>query len=132
VVISVLFYGLPFRGDYFVLLLVSSVFLFCSMGLGLMISTLAKQQMIAYQVALVTGFLPAYILSGFLFEIYSMPEWIQGITFLIPARYFVQSLQTLFLVGNVWPVILWDIGFMILIGFVFFAITVHKTVKRLE
>ncbi len=132
VLVSVYFYGIPFRGSYWVLALVSSAFLFCAMGLGLMISTLSRQQALSYQIALFSGFLPAYILSGFLFEIYSMPTWIQWITFIIPARYFVQSLQTLFLVGNVWSLIWADIIPMLLIGVFFFFITVHKTVKRLD
>jgi ABC-2 type transport system permease protein len=71
VAVSVFFYGLPFRGSLVALTLVSSCFLFCALGLGLMISTLSKSQIVSYQIALVTGFLPAYILSGFLFEIYS-------------------------------------------------------------
>lgn len=129
---SVLFFDLPFQGSLGALVLTSSAFLFCAMGLGLMISTLSKQQALAYQIAMVTGFLPAYILSGFLFEIYSMPKWIQWITYVIPARYFVQTLQTLFLVGDVWILIFKNIIPMILIGIFFFFITIHKTAKRID
>ncbi len=132
VTLSVFVYGLPFRGSLGALGLVSTAFLFCALALGLMISTLSKSQILSYQIATVTGFLPAYILSGFLFEIYSMPYWIQILTYFIPARYFVQSLQTLFLVGDVWPLILRDIVPMLLIGLLFFWIAGHKTVKRLD
>ncbi len=130
--LSVAVYGLPLRGSICLLALVSSVFLFCSLGLGLMISTITKNQVFAYQVTLIVAFLPAYILSGFLFEILSMPKWIQILTHIIPAKYFVQSLQTLFLVGNIWDLLLYDMAIIFVIGCVFFAITAVKTVKRLD
>jgi ABC-2 type transport system permease protein len=132
VVISIVFYGLPLRGSFLVLLLVSALFLFCALGLGLMISTITKNQVFAYQITLITAFLPAYILSGFLFEIHSMPKWIQILTYIIPAKYFVQSLQSLFLVGNVWPLILYDMVPIVGIGMIFFFITASKTAKRLD
>ncbi len=130
--VSVFIFGLPFQGSLWALALVSSAFLCSALGLGLMISTLSKSQALSYQIATVTAFLPAFILSGFLFEICSMPSWIQWLTFFVPARYFVQSLQTLFLVGNVWPLILWNLVPMSLIGLLFFLIARHKTLKRLE
>ncbi|MBS0649388.1 MAG: ABC transporter permease [Verrucomicrobia bacterium] len=132
VIISVVCYDLPLRGSFLVLGLVSALFLFCALGLGLMISTITKNQVFAYQITLITAFLPAYILSGFLFEIYSMPQWIQWLTYIIPAKYFVQSLQSLFLVGNVWSLILYDMVPIVAIGLVFFLITAAKTAKRLD
>lgn len=132
VALSMVCYDLPLRGSYLVLTLVSALFLFCSLGLGLMISTLTKNQVFAYQVTLIVAFLPAYILSGFLFEIHSMPKWIQMLTYVIPAKYFVQSLQCLFLVGNVWSLILYDMIPIVGIGIIFFIITATKTVKRLD
>ncbi len=132
VTVSVFFYDVPFRGSYLLLLLVSSVFLFTALGLGLLISTLSKNQFVAAQVSMVTAFLPAFILSGFIFEISSMPLPIQILTYFLPARYFVSALQTLFLVGNVWELIKIDLLLMLLIGLVFFTITARKTVKRLD
>lgn len=132
IAVSVLGYGLPMRGSFLLLCLVSAVFLFGALGLGLMISTLARNQVVAYQISIITGFLPAYILSGFLFEIASMPIPIQMLTYILPARYFVQCLQTLFLVGNVWSLIFFNMIPMLLIGMVFFVITARKTVKRLD
>lgn len=128
---SVFIFGLPLRGSFFVLLLVSADFLFSALALGLLISTIAKNQIVAYQISIVTGFLPAYILSGFLFEISSMPYPIQLLTYLLPPRYFVQSLQTLFLVGDVWSLILIDMIPMTVIGIIYFLITAKKTVKRI-
>jgi ABC-2 type transport system permease protein len=132
VTLSIICYDLPLRGSLLLLTLVSALFLFCSLGLGLMISTLTKNQVFAYQITLIVAFLPAYMLSGFLFEIQSMPQWIQALTYIIPAKYFVQSLQTLFLVGNVWDLILYDMIPIVGIGLLFFLITAVNTVKRLD
>lgn len=132
VLISVFFYGLPLRGSWLLLGLVSATFLFCALSIGLMISTFCKNQIVSSQIATIVGFLPAYILSGFLFEIASMPVWIQLLTYVMPARYFVQCLQTLFLVGNVKGLIIFNMIFMVFIGLIFFFITAKKTVKRLD
>lgn len=131
-ILTVYGFQVPFRGSIWVLGLVSTAFLFCALSIGLMISTLSKNQLVAFQVSVIVGFLPAYILSGFLFEISSMPVWIQVLTYLIPARYFVTCLQSLFLVGNVWKLLFWNIWPMIAIGLVFLLITARKTVKRLD
>ncbi len=132
VMISVLFYHVPLRGSWLILGLVSAVFLFTALGIGLLISTLSKNQFVAAQAAMISAFLPAFVLSGFIFEIASMPLPIQIITYFIPARYFVTSLKTLFLVGNVWRLILPDIAIMMIIGLIFFIITARITVKRLD
>lgn len=132
VAVSVIGYGLPLRGSWWLLSIVSALFLFCALGFGLFVSTLCRSQLIACQIAITVGFLPAYILSGFLFEISSMPYWIQVLTMFIPAKYFVQCLQTLFLVGNVWSLILFNMIPMILIGSLLFILTARKTVKRLD
>lgn len=130
--VTVYGFGVPFKGSIWLLGLVSAAFLFCALGLGFMISTLARNQVVAYQISIVVGFLPAYILSGFLFEIASMPWAIRLLTYLLPARYFVQCLQTLFLVGNVWSLIFINMLPMIGVGFIFFLIAARKTVKRLD
>jgi len=132
VFVTVFIFGVPFRASLLVLLLSTSSFLFSALGLGLMISSLSKSQALSYQLAAVTAFFPSFILSGFLFEIFSMPKWIQYLTYIIPSRYFVQSLQTLFLVGNIWPLLISNIIPMLLIGVIFFTIAKIKTVKRLE
>lgn len=132
VLISMTVFGVPFRGSWWALFLVSSVFLFCSLSLGLMVSTLSKVQTLAYQIIMTTAFLPAYMLSGFIFEIASMPAPIRFLTYFIPAKYYVQCLQTLFLVGDVWSLILFNMIPMLIIGAVFLTIAARKTVKRLD
>lgn len=132
VLISTLWFNVPLRGAWWLLALVTGVFLLCALGTGLLISTLAKNQIVASQISIVIGFLPAYMLSGFIFEIASMPFYIQAITYIIPARYFVQCLQTLFLAGNVGELILRNLLPMILYAVLIFIITARKTVKRLD
>jgi ABC-2 type transport system permease protein len=129
---SLLLYDLPLRGTFFTLALVSGIFLFSALGMGLLISTISKNQTVASQIALVVGFLPAFMLSGFIFEIASMPYWIQLLTYILPARYFVSSLLTIFLVGDVWRLIIYNAIPMIVMGLFLFIATARKTVKRLD
>lgn len=130
--VAVYFYQVPFQGSFLLLALVASAFLMTALGLGLLISTIAKNQFVASQAAMVAAFLPSFILSGFIFEISSMPWLIRTITYLIPARYFVSSLQTLFLAGNVWSLILKNLIYMLIAGAVIMLIVAKKTVKRLD
>ena len=125
-------YGVPLRGSVFALLASSSVFLLCALGQGLFISAAAKDQFVASQIALISAFLPAFMLSGFVFEIASMPAPIRLLTRLLPARYFVTSLQTVFLVGDVWRLLLECMGAMLLIAAAFLMLTARKTHKRLD
>lgn len=132
VAVAVWVFSLPYRGSLLSLFLITATFLCSALGTGLLLSTVSRSQALAYQLAMVIGFLPAYILSGFLFEIYSMPQWIQFLTYFLPSRYFVQSVQTLFLVGDVWPLLLWNTMPMLAIGIFCFCLTRRKTVKNLE
>ncbi|MEY4684670.1 MAG: hypothetical protein RLZ25_1129 [Pseudomonadota bacterium] len=131
-VLAITVFDVPMRGSWLALLLTTSAFLFPALGQGLLISTVSKNQFIASQIALFSGFLPAFLLSGFLYQISSMPIPLRGLTHVIPAKYFVNSLQTIFLAGDVWNVFLPDIGAMILIGLVFFLLVHKKTLKSLD
>ncbi|MDR2611903.1 MAG: ABC transporter permease [Deltaproteobacteria bacterium] len=128
--VAVLWYRVPFRGGAFALWAVSSVFLASALGQGLLISTLARDQYLASQAALVSGFLPSFFLSGFIFEISSMPEPIQAVSRLVAARYFVGSLQTVFLTGDVWPLFLRSMAAMAAIALAFLLLISRKMVKR--
>ena len=132
VAISVRLFDLPFRGSVPALLLSSGAFLLAALGQGLLISSAAKNQFIAAMVALITGFLPAFLLSGFIFEIASMPPPVRALTHIIPARYLVTNLQTLFLVGDVWSLLLPNVFILLLLAAVLFFLTARKTVKRLR
>lgn len=122
----------PMRGSFLALFTMSAAFLIPALGQGLLISALAKNQFVAAQGALLSGFLPAFLLSGYLFEISSMPNAIQIFTNIIAARHFVSSLRTLFLVGDVWEVLLPNLAMMVGIGLCFFAIALSKTKRELD
>jgi ABC-2 type transport system permease protein len=103
-----------------------------ALGMGLLISTVARNQFVAGQIALVATFLPAFILSGFIFQIHSMPAAIQLITHVVPARYFVAALQTLFAAGDIWPVILANSAALLVMMVFLFTLVRRKTRKRLD
>ncbi len=130
--LAVYVFGVPLRGSWLTLLLLSATFLMPALGQGLVISAIAKNQFIASQLALITGFLPAFLLSGFLFEIDSMPAPIRAFTYIVPARHFIAALQTVFLVGDVWSVMLPNMAKMLALGAVFFVIARLKTRKSLD
>jgi ABC-2 type transport system permease protein len=131
VVVTVFLFGVPFRGSVFALYLVSAAFLCPALGLGLVISAATKNQFLASQLALVAGFLPSFLLSGFLFEIDSMPVVIQWITVIIPARYYIPALQTVFLAGDIWPLYLRSIAVLLFEGAVLFTLAARLSRKRL-
>ena len=99
-------FHVPLRGTLPVLLGASTLYVLVALGIGLLISSWVKNQMIASQLAMLATFMPALMLSGFLFDLRSMPTPIRLITYVLPARYYVTLLQTIFLAGNVWRVIL--------------------------
>ncbi|MCA8883445.1 MAG: ABC transporter permease [Rhodobacteraceae bacterium] len=123
-------FGVPFRGSVLGLMALSAAFLVPALGQGLLISAVTKNQFVASQIALLLGFLPSMMLSGFLFEIPSMPPVIQAITYAVPARYLVPSLQTVFSVGDIWPMFWRAIGSLLLFGAVFFGLAIRVTRRR--
>jgi ABC-2 type transport system permease protein len=125
-------FEVPLRGSLWVLFTTSSLFLLVALGMGLLISIVTRTQFVAGMVAVVTTFLPAFILSGFIFDIGSMPKILQTLTHLIPARYFVAILQTEFLAGNVWGVILPNSLALAIMAIFFLGLSRHKSHKRLE
>jgi ABC-2 type transport system permease protein len=106
VAIAMFLFEVPLRGSLLTLTAASALFMLAALGMGLLISTFARNQFVASQVAIMATFLPALILSGFLFDINSMPRVVQIITNIVAARFFVAILQSTFLAGDVWSVIL--------------------------
>ncbi len=131
-VIAVTMFGVPFRGSILALYVIASAFLMPALGLGLFISSATKNQFVASQLALLASFLPTFLLSGFLYEISSMPVWIQAITYAVPARYLIPSLQTLFLTGDNWSLFLPNIAVMIGFGMLFFVLSFTVTKRSLD
>ena len=107
---GVLIFGVPFRGSYLSLLAISLIFLTGTLSWGLFVSVISKSQLQASQIAVLSAFLPSFLLSGFIYPIENMPVALQVITYIVPARYFVEILKGLFLQGVgltvLWPQVL--------------------------
>ncbi|MCJ8156899.1 ABC transporter permease [Sphingomonas sp. LaA6.9] len=129
--LAIFVFGVPFRGSPFALLVIASAFLVPALGQGLLISAATKNQFVSSQVALITGFLPSMLLSGFLFEISSMPTWIQYLTYAVPARYLIPPLQTVFVAGDIWSLFLPNMAAMLGFGLLFFTLAVRATRRRI-
>jgi ABC-2 type transport system permease protein len=125
-------FEVPLRGSPWLLFATSALFLLTALGMGLFISTVARSQFVAGQIAIITTFLPAFLLSGFIFDIGSMPAIVKVITHVIAARYYVAILQTLFLAGNSWSVVLPNALALAALAAVFLGLTHLKSRKRLE
>ena len=132
VIMAVWLFGVPLHGSLAALTASSALFMLTAIAMGLLISTVAGSQFVAGQVAIVATFLPAFILSGFVFDLGSMPVPIQWLTHLVPARYFVAILQTLFLAGDIWPIFLVNAAWLAGMALVFFLIIRRKSNKRLR
>ena len=115
---GMLIFGTPMNGSILLLAGLSALFLMGALGLGIFISAAVKSQVLAMQIAMVATYLPAVLLSGFLFDIASMPPVLRGLTYLIPARYFVTVTRGIFLKGVgvsvLWPQALLMLGYAII------------------
>jgi len=125
-----LFY-VPFRGSIIVLTGASTLYLLVALAIGLLISSAVKSQFVASQITLLVTFLPAVMLSGFLFDLRSMPAAVRMMTYLLPARYYVTLLQTIFLAGDIWAVILPDAAVLAGMMIVLLWLTRRVTQKKL-
>jgi len=124
-------FEVPLRGSILVLVGVSMLYLLVTLGTGLLISSATKNQFVASQIALLVSFLPAMMLSGFLFDLRSMPAAIQAITYVLPARYYVSLLQTLFLAGDIRSVILPDAAVLAVMAATLLLLSRAATRKKL-
>ena len=124
-------FSVPFRGSAAVLAGASMLYLLVALGIGLLISSAVKNQFVASQITLLVSFLPAVMLSGFLFDLRSMPALVRLITYALPARYYVALLQTIFLAGDVWAVILPNGAVLAGMAALLLVLTRRTTQKRL-
>lgn len=99
--------GVAVKGSYLLLLLSMVLFLVCGLGQGLLVSAISRTQQVAFLVSVILTILPTFILSGFVFPIRNMPDLIQLVTYLIPARYFLVALRAIILKGAGFPAF-WD------------------------
>lgn len=119
-------FGVPMRGSYLLLAAASAVFLFGALCWGIFLSTVARSQLLAYQAALITSFLPAFLLSGFVFAIENMPWVVQQVTRIVPARYFVTILHGIFLKGVGLEILWTPILFLLIYAGIIFAVASRK------
>jgi ABC-2 type transport system permease protein len=124
-------FHVPIRGSLVVLVGVSMLYLLVALGIGLLISVATKSQFVASQVTTLVTFLPAFMLSGFLFDVRSMPAVVRVLTYALPARYYVTLLQTLFLAGDVWSVVLPNAAVLAAMAAALLLVTRIITHKRL-
>ena len=121
-------FHVPMEGSMWLLVLSSVLYMFVALGVGLLISSATKNQFIASQVALLTSFLPAMMLSGFLFDLNNVPTAVRVIGELLPATHFLDLIKTLMLAGNVWPIVIKDCA--ILTAYAVILLTAARLVTR--
>jgi ABC-2 type transport system permease protein len=122
VLIGVILFGVPLRGSVLLLMVLSSIFLFGGLSFGILISIVTKSQVVASQVAMVTSYLPAFLLSGFMFSIFNMPKPLRMLTYVIPARYFVTILKGIFMKGSTFRFLALETLLLSVFGVVVFAL----------
>ena len=131
VLMAVFVFQVPLRGSVLLLFGIGGIFIVATLAQGIFISAVARQQLMASQLAMVSTFLPAFLLSGFTFAIANMPVVIRGLTHIIPARYFVSVVKGIFLRGVglevLWPEALFLLGFAVVV----LAVAIRRTPKRL-
>ena len=124
-------FRVPLRGSAALLFGMAAVFLAGSLAMGMVISIVAKNQLLASQLAMVLTFLPSFLLSGFMFAVQNMPKPVQAITYLIPARYFVALLKGIYLKGVGLEVLAMEAVLLTIFGLVMVALANKKFKKRL-
>jgi len=130
VVMARVLFSVPFRGNYLVLVVLSALFLIGALSQGILISVVARTQLMASQLASLTTLLPTVLLSGFIYPIFNMPEIIQAVTYLVPARYYIVVLRESFLKGgNI--TVLWDETlFLALFSIIMLRLAIRKFKKK--
>lgn len=132
VALGLLLFDVPLEGSFLSLFVISSLFLLASLGMGLAISSTVRVQFVAAQTSIITGFLPAFFLSGLLFDLDSTPLPIRVLSHLVPARYFVSASQTLFMAGDRWSVLWPDALALAVMASLLIGLARRRTGSRLE
>ena len=131
VLVGVFVFEVPFRGSVVLMVVSTCVFLFGALFWGIFVSAAAKTQLMAYQLGILSSFLPAFLLSGFVYSIESMPTVIQVITHIVPARYVVTILKGIFLKGVGFGVLWGELGFLALYAALVFVLATRKLNQKL-
>ena len=131
IVIGVSIFQVPLRGSYVFLAVTGSLFLIGALFWGILLSALSRSQLMAYQLAMLTSFLPAFLLSGFVFAIENMPLPIQVVTYLFPTRYFITILEGIFLRGVGIEILYLEVGMLLLYAALIFFLATKKVSRRI-
>jgi ABC-2 type transport system permease protein len=124
--VGVTIFGVPFRGSILMLAVSTCVFLMGALFWGIFVSAATRTQVAAYQLGILTSFLPGFLLSGFVFAIDTMPRVIQVISVAFPARYFVTILKSVFLKGTGWNALWLELAFLAIYATLVFLFSVQK------
>jgi ABC-2 type transport system permease protein len=131
VVVGLFVFQVPFHGSALILAGSTCIFLFGALFWGIFISAATRNQLQAYQIGILSSFLPAFLLSGFVYSIETMPKPIQVISHIVPARYFVTILKDAFLKGAGLSVLWTELGFLSLYGAIMFFLAVRKLNQKI-
>jgi ABC-2 type transport system permease protein len=131
VVVGLFIFRVPLRGNAFFLFFTGCVFLFGALCWGIMLSAVTRSQLLAYQLGMLSSFLPAFILSGFIYSIENMPVVIQIVTHVFPARYFVTILKGVFLKGVGMQVLWAEVAFLFIYAGILFLLATRKLKQKL-
>jgi ABC-2 type transport system permease protein len=126
IVVGVFIFQVPFRGSVWFLFFTSCLFLFGALSWGIFLSATARTQLMAYQLGMLSSFLPGYLLSGFIYSIANMPAVIQWISAIVPARYFVRILNGVFLKGVGFRYLWLEVGMLFLYALLVFVAASRK------
>ncbi|URL56861.1 ABC transporter permease [Luteibacter flocculans] len=124
-------FEVPLRGSLLLIVLLSVFYMFVALGIGLLISAVTKNQFNASQIALIASFLPALMLSGFIYDLRNMPWPVQVVGHALPATYYLEALKSLFLAGNLWSMVLRNCAILFGYAVVLLAAARLKTRKRI-
>lgn len=125
-------FEVPLEGSLPMLIFSSMLYLLVALGIGLVISAVTKNQFLACQFTIVVSLLPTMMLTGFLFDLRSVPDWIRIVGYVLPATYYMEIAKTLFLAGNNWPLLIKNSLILGVYAVLFLGLALHVTRKRLE
>lgn len=125
-------FSVPVHGSMLMIILVSFIYLFVTLGMGLTISSVLKSQFVACQVALTVSLLPTMMLSGFIFDLRSVPKFVSVIGHVLPATYYLETLKSLFLAGNNWPMLIKNTFILAAYAVFFVSMSFYVTKKNVE
>jgi ABC-2 type transport system permease protein len=130
IVVGVFLFRVPMRGSYLFLVGTGCIFLIGALCWGILLSAVTRTQVLAYQLAMLTSFLPAFLLSGFVFDIANMPIPVQAVTYIFPTRYFVTILKGIFLRGVGMKVLVWEAALLGIYGLAVFLLATRKLKQK--